>query len=333
VPLLEGVVVKGNGEADFSVSDNGRLVYASGAAGGGAARSLFWVDREGRETLIPAPARAYTYPRVSPDGTRLALDVRDQERDIWLWTLPDGPLTRLTFGAGNDSYGHWTPEGDRVVFSSSRNGSSNVYWKRANGTGTTERVSESETIQFVNAVTPDGTGVIVRAPVPDGGDDLVVLPLAGDGAPETLAGTPFSERNAALSADGAWVAYQSDESGTLEVYVQPFPDAAAGKWRISTAGGREPVWAPVGSEVFYRQGTQFMAVPVETNAGFTHGTPERLFDAPYVLGTPGRNYDVAPDGRFLVIQDTGQSNGGGASPAITVVLNWFEELNARVPVN
>ena len=241
-------------------------------------------------------------------------------------------MTRLTFDAGGDKYGHWTPESDRVVFNSTRDGPRNVYWKTADGTGTVERVSESETAQFVSAVTPDGTRVIVRAEVPDRGDDLVVLPLGGDGAPETLVGTSFNERNAALSQDGSWVAYESDESGTPEVYVRPFPDAAAGRWQVSTAGGSKPVWAPDGRELFYLQGTQLMAVPVVTNAGFTPGTPERLFDAPYYFGLGGRNYDVAPDGRFLMIQDVAQSDGGGASPAITVVLNWFEELKERVPV-
>ena len=332
VPLLEGVMVKTSGAANFSVSNNGRLVYVSGVAGEGGVRSLLWVDREGQETPIPAPVRLYSYARVSTDGTRVALDIRDQEEDIWVWSLPDGPLTRLTFDAANDQYPHWTPEGDRVVFSSFRDGASNIYWKAADGTGTTDRVSESESVQFVNAVTSDGTGVIARVGTNDRGSDLVLVPLTGDGAVEPLVSTPFAESNAALSPDGARMAFQSDESGPAEVFVRPFPDTDTGRWQVSTAGGLYPVWSPDGSELFYLQGTQLMAVPVRTDAGFTYGAPEMLFDAPYYFGAPGRNYDVAPDGRFLMIQPEEGADGGEPSPEITVVLNWHQELLERVPV-
>ena len=128
VPLVEGVMVKVNGGADFSISDDGRLVYAVGTGGGDAQNTLVWVDREGREEPIAAPLRAYSYPRISPDGTRVAIDIRDEENDIWVWNLPDGPLVRLTFDARDDEYGHWTPDGQRVVFSSSREGPENIYW-------------------------------------------------------------------------------------------------------------------------------------------------------------------------------------------------------------
>ena len=122
VPLLEGVVVKPSGAANFSLSDNGRLVYALRAGGSVIERSLVWVSREGEETPIPAPPREYVSARVSPDGTRVALAIFDQENDIWVWNAPDGPLTRLTFAAETDILGHWTPDGDRVVFSSARDG-------------------------------------------------------------------------------------------------------------------------------------------------------------------------------------------------------------------
>ena len=231
VRLLEGVMVKTSGAANFSVSDNGRLVYASGEAGEEGVRSLLWVDREGQETPIPAPVRSYSNARVSTDGTRVALDIRDQEEDIWVWSLPDGPLTRLTFDAERDQYPHWTPEGDRVVFSSFRDGASNIYWKAADGTGTTERVTESENLQFVDAVTSDGTRVIARVGTPDDGNDLVLVPLTGDGTVEPLVSTPFADRNAALSPDGAWMAFESDESAR--------PRSLCGRFQIPTpADGR-----------------------------------------------------------------------------------------------
>ena len=305
VPLIEGVSVKPSGAANFSLSDNGRLVYALRAGGGVIERSLVWVDREGEEIQIPAPPREYVSARVSPDGTRVALAITDQENDIWVWNTPDGPLTRLTFAAETDIYGHWTPDGDRVVFSSGRDSDTqNVYWKAADGTGTAERVAESDTFLYVDAVTPDGTRVIARSTLPTRGDDLIVATLDGDPAIQTLVSTEFSERNAALSADGAWVAFESDESGTYEVYVRPFPDVEAGRWQVSTAGGLYPVWSPDARELFFLQGTQLMTASVQPDADFTSGTPEVLFDAPYYFGAAGRNYDVAPDEGELILVET-----------------------------
>ena len=333
VPLIEGVSVKQSGAANFSLSDNGRLVYALGAGGTLIERSLVWVDREGGETPIPAPPREYVSARVSPDGTRVALSVTDQENDIWVWNTPDGPLTRLTFAAELDIHGLWTPDGDRVVFSSRRDGDTqDVYWKVADGTGTAERVTESDNYLSVNAVTPDGTLVIARVSGPSRDDDLTLVTLDGDTATETLVSTEFNERNAALSPDGAWVAFQSDESGVYEVYVRPFPDVEAGRWQVSTAGGRDPVWSPDGRELFFRQGTQLLTASVQPDASFSSGTPEVLFDAPYYFGGVGRTYDVAPDGRFLIIKSAGQPDAEVSSPEITVVLNWHQELIERVPI-
>ena len=208
----------------------------------------------------------------------------------------------------------------------------NVYWKAADGTGTAERVTESDTFLYVNAVTPDGTHVIARSTYPTRGDDLIVATLDGDLAIETLVSTEFSERNAAISPDGAWVAFESDESGTYEVYVRPFPDVEAGRSQVSTAGGLYPVWSPDGRELFFLQGTQLMTASVQPDADFTSGTPEVLFDAPYYFGNIGRNYDVAPDGRFLMVKSGPQPDADVSSPEITVVLNWHQELLERVPV-
>ena len=248
-----------------------------------------------------------------------------------MWNEPDGPLIRLTFDAALDSYGHWTPDGDRVVFTSGRNGPANVYWKTADGTGTAERLTEVNGGQAVNAVTPDGTRVIAREVRPDRGNDLVVVTLDEDRFTQTLVSTEFNEGNAAISPNGVWVAFESDKSGRYEVYVRPFPDVESGEWQISTAGGRYPIWAPDGGEVFFLQGTQLMAVRVQTDSSFTHQTPEVLLETPYFYGAPGRNYDVAPDGRFLMITMGSEADDATPTPHITVGINWFEELKARVP--
>ena len=165
--------------------------------------------------------------------------------------------------------------------------------------------------------------------------DIWVLSL-GESTPEPLIQTPFRESIPAVSPDGRWIAYYSDESGQREVYVQPFPDLD-GKYPISTAGGTSPVWGPEGRELFYRDGQDGQAVlvvPIDTEGGFAAGTPEVLFEGPYLPEIPnGRQYDLAPDGqRFLMVKE-GAATGDTSTPSqIIVIENWFEELKARVPL-
>lgn len=321
-PLVEGV-------DQFSVSDNGRLVYAFDAGDADTRRSLAWVERDGKEEPIAAPLREYTNPRIAPDGTRVALDLRDQENDIWLWDFPAGTLTRLTFHSRPDEYGHWTPDSERIVFSSFRDGRSNLYWIASDGTGVAQRLAPSQDPQRVNAVTPDGSTVIVRSTDPNRQSDLVAVPLDGDGVPETVLSTEFEERNAALSPGGTLLAYESDASGRNEIYLQPFNSDERWQRLISTAGGQEPLWSRDGRELFYRQAIGLMAVSIQTEPRLRVGTPQLLFlDDAYLSSTGSRAYDVAKDGRFLMISE---QHGGRLEMA--VVLNWAEELETRVPVN
>ena len=326
VPVIEDVGVQATGAANFSISDNGRLVYAVDQGSGGALWSLVWVDREGREEPIVAPPRSYLNPRVSPDGTRVVVDLRD---DIWVWDFVGETLSRLTFD-GQDQNGLWTPDGQAVLFASNREGSSGIYRKAADGTGATERLAESESRLDPSAVTPDGRGLVAGAAVADREMDLILVSLDGDPTVETMVGTEFTERNAALSPDGVWMAFESNVSGQYEVYVRPFPDVESGQWLISTGGGEEPAWSPGGSELFYRAGNSMMASAVQTDSSFTRGTPRMLFEGPY-RNRDGRTYDVAPDGRFLMVN--GLTDTDARPLEIQVVLNWHEELKERVPVD
>ena len=332
VPLLEGVIVKARGAANFSISDNGRLVYVSGAGEGGQ-RSLVWVDRQGLEEPIAVPPRNYVYPRVSPDGTRVALDLRDEESDVWIWDLARESLQRLTFDAAQDNYALWTPDGQRVVFQSQRDGGiSHLYWKAADGTGEAERLGEIDGPLAPNAVSPDGTLLVFRQGQPPG-YDLSILHLDGDRSTESLLDVEFDETNGEISPDGRWLAYQSNASGQSEVYVRPFPSVNEGQWLISTGGGTKPLWGPDGGELFFRSGSGVVAVPIQTEPTFTAGTPQPLFDGPYRFTAPGRGYDITPDGeRFLMVK-IGSVNEDAAPSQITVVLNWLEELKGRVPVD
>ena len=338
VPVLEDVLTKASGAVDFGLAEDGSLVYVTGAAGAAGGRSLVWVDREGREEAVPAPPRAYVYPRIAPDGTRVAVDIRDQEQDIWIWDFAGEVLTRLTFGPSPDLYSVWTPDGLRVAFSSQREGAGpfNLFWKAADGTGTVERLTDSPNDQFSYAFSPDGEQLLFREIVPDTGQDLRVLSLDDARTVTPLVATPFDDRNAELSPDGHWLAYESNASGQFEIYVRPFPDVEAGRWQVSRAGGIQPAWGPDGQELFYRDpARRLVAVPVRgAGATFTPGNPEVLFEAQGYFTRPGgRTYDVSPDGeRFLLIK-TGTTDDTGARNDIILVENWHQELERLVPLN
>ena len=265
-----------------------------------APRTLVWVDREGREAPLKAPPRAYVYPRLSPDGTRVALDIRDQENDIWILDLARETLTRLTFGPALEFFGIWTPDAQAVIFSSGEFGGNlgprSLFRQAADGTGTVEELTQGAGLPF--AVAPDGMGLIFRAAGTRWRNrgsrrDLMLLPLAGDRRPQPLLQTPYDELNAELSPNGRWLAYESNESGRYEIYVRPFPNVTAGRWQVSTSGGTRPLWARNGQELFYESMGALMRVPVTTGSTFAAGTPSKLFDAPYFFGPDSWSVAVA----------------------------------------
>lgn len=207
-------------------------------------RRLVWVDRAGGEESIPAPARVYFYPRISPDGSRLAAEARDEESDIWVWDFGRATLTRLTFGASAESYPVWTPDGRRIIYSSDRDGVANLYWQAADGTGEAERLTKGGQSQSPYSTSPDGKYVVFREVSKSGGDsNLLALALNGDRTPRSLMATPASELSGEISPDGRWLAYESTESGRSEIYVRPWPSVADGRWQVSANGGRAPLWS------------------------------------------------------------------------------------------
>jgi serine/threonine-protein kinase len=298
------------------------------------------------------------HPRISPDGTRVALWVDDQESDIWMWSLERASLTRFTFDPALDNFPAWTPDGRRLVFSSLRNRARlNTFWQAADGTGTPAPVTQSNDIQFVSGVSPDGRWVIfaggpsntrdvaMAALTPEARDGRSspssALPRGSSAEVRPLVQTRFDERNGIVSPDGRWLAYESDAAGRLEVYVRPFPNTAEGQWLVSTAGGSQPLWARNGAELFYvaLDGT-LMAVPVEVRStAWNAGAPAKILEARYFTGgfgslTLGRTYDVSPDGRrFLMIKQGDAGSQTSAPPQIIVVQNWLEELKRLVPTN
>jgi len=249
VPVVPRLVTKPFGSANFDVAADGTLVYVPGGDIS-VRRTLVWVDRAGREDPIEAPERAYLYPRVSPDGTRVALAIRDQQNDIWIWDLARRTLTRLTFNPNPDNYPVWTPDSRRLIFGSARGSNVGLFWQAADGAGTAEPLSDGQGGgQQAFSVSPDGTRIVLRQGRPP--YDLHQLLLGNPRRTTPLFQTPFSELNAEISPDGRWLAYQSNESGRDEIYVRPFPNASAGRWQVSSDGGSRPVWARNGQELFY----------------------------------------------------------------------------------
>ena len=296
-------------------------------AGATAERTLVWVDRQGREEALAAPPRPYLHPRISPDGTRVAVAIADQENDIWVWDLARHTLNRLTFDPAPDFAPVWTPDGRRLVFFSQRGPESGLFVQLADGTGTAERVATGAP---PSAVTPDGTQVLFAI---TGNQDPAIAALDGTRRVRPLLTHPSVERNAIVSPDGRWLAYESDSSGRFEVYVRPFPDVQAGQWLISPAGGTRPLWARNGQELFYvAPGGALMARRVDPrDHAWRASTPTKVVDGPYV--TEGvrdrRTYDVSADGRrFLVIK---RSANEATAPQIIVVQHWTEELKRLVP--
>lgn len=326
VPVLPGVLHSFSGGAQYGISATGSLVYVPGSAQG--QERLVWVGRNGTEQPLSAPPRAYSYPRISPDGRRVAVAVGEEGIQIWIYDLARDTSTRLTFGGDLNYTSTWTPDGKRLAFMSDKEGPLNILWQPADGSGTAERLIQSEYPQFPTSFSPDGRLLAYAEVNPKTGYDLWVLRLSDHEAQPFLR-TPNTETVASFSPDGRWLAYISDESGRYEVYVQPYP-GAGGKYQISEGGGTEPVWNPNGKELFYRAGDKMMAVEVTTNPGFSAGKPKALFQGSYLPTTAtSPYYDVSRDGqRFLMIKPSEQ---GSALTQIVVVQNWFEELKRRVP--
>ena len=294
-----------------------------------------WVDRQGVEQPAAGTLRAYLDPRLSPDGQRLAVAISDAGGyDTWLLELGRGTLTRLTFGEGINTRPLWSPDGERIIFASNREGNFDIFSKPADGSGTAEQLTTGA-YRAPTSISSDGKTIVFRQHSDTTGRDIGMVRLEGESEPEMLLQTPFEEHTGTLSPDDRWLAYVSNESGRQEVYVTAFPEPG-GKLQISTEGGTEPLWSRDGRELFYRIGDKMMAVAMAAEPQLAPGSPTLLFKGPYLSGTgttganPATGYDVAPDGRFVMAR---AEESAGGTQQINVILNWFEELKRLVPTN
>ena len=311
------------GEGFSAVSHSGTLVVTRFPQ---SEFRLAWVGRDGTSEFLPLDPGFYHQPALSPDGRRIAVEFG---MDVWIYSLDRGTFNRLTFG-DSGYWPIWTPDGRYVVYTAPRwRGSpdgGDLFRKRADGSGPEERLTTTELEHSPMSFTPDGKTLVICVYSPTTGGDLWRLRLDGGRKPEPLLRTRFNEGSGMVSPDGRWLAYHSDESGQLEVYVVSFPEPSS-KWRVSNAGGFQPLWSPDGRELFYRtdDGTVF-AVPVETNPVFgVAGKPRSLFKRNFRRG--GRtNYTVTPDGkRFLICELLPESSAA----QFEVVVNFVAELQGR----
>jgi len=304
-------------------------------------RILVWVDRKGNETPLPASANDYSYPRLSPDGTKLALTVGyGTKSDIWIWDTGRETMTRLTF-TESSSVPLWTLDGRRIAFSSGFEANSAIFWKSADGTGEDEKLaSMPDRVLAPWSWSKDGKTVVTIEIAPGTGPepwDIGALSMEGDHKRMPLLQGKYTELQPEISPDGRWIAYMSSESGKSEIYVRPFPEVNKGRWQVSTGGGNSPLWSRDGRELFYRSADSVMAVAVQTEPAFKPGKPEILFLGTYVGLSlyDAHPWDISPDGKRFLMMKAPQLSApaaAGGPRKITIVLNWFEELKQRVPV-
>ncbi len=328
-PVVEGLTQSlTNGHAPFSFSQDGSLYYIQGGPWL-ARRRMVWVNRQGDELEpLSLPALAYATPHLSPDVNEPRLAFGKFERgacNIWVYDLPSGPATQLTF-KGNNIHPRWTPDGKALTFTSFRAGPFDVYQIPANRSSAEELRLAGPPDHTATSWSPDGTVLLLNEQNPDTGEDISLLSTEEGSTPQPLLHKSWDESYAVFSPDGNWIAYQSNQEGSEEVYVMPYPGSVTTK--ISTRGGRYPRWSRDGKELFYRRGNAIMAVRVETDPKFKVIGSEVLFEEELLSYWSGC-YEISHDGkRFLLVKE---DENQFAENQLIVVLNWSEELKRLVP--
>ena len=313
---------------NFVLSQDGSLLSVPGTTAG-AVSTLVWVDRDGDVSLAFRDEQVFSRPRLSPDGSRVAVGVEsiDPDIDVWIYDLERNTRFRLTPTDSRDRDAIWTPDGNTIVFASNVGGYNQLYRKRSDGSGDAEPMLDTGEAAEAHSFSPDGDVLAYyQRGVGSARRDIWTLSLDGSSDPEPFLQTTFNERSPSFSPDGRFIAYASDESGRDEIYVQPYPGPGR-RTIVSSEGGREPVWSPQGGELFYRRGNEIWAAAVSLGATFEAEPPTKLFEGRFLAERPdsgSQSYDVSPDGqRFLFVQPTDQRI------QIHVTLNWIEEVKRR----
>jgi len=321
--IVEGVRQTSAGVALVDISRNGTLVYVPADARP-PSNELVWVDLDGTEHPNGASGKMYAQPRLSPDGRQVIMSVRGDAEDLWLYDLARGASSRMT-AKGTSSFPVWSPDGRRVALSVGRN---DILVRTLDGSAPEQKVLTGQVPSYPFSWSPDGQTLAYVTVDPKTLQDIWVLNLADRRAQPFLA-SPFREGAPVFSPDGRWVAYVSDESGRSEIYVSPFPGPGE-KQAISTNGGSEPAWPRASKDLFYRSGDAVMAVEVRTSPALSVSKPRVVFRKPYERSIAlWPNFDASADGKHLLMVKG--SDAALAPNFINVVLNWSQEVKARVP--
>jgi serine/threonine-protein kinase len=340
-PVLENVMcLAGNealddGTAHYSFSSSGLLVYRVGVAASTDGR-LAWLDRAGKEISRRGQNDFAVSPRISPDGRRVAMTIESSDgADIWIWDVDRDTMSRLTFDEGDDRLPVWSPDGSRIAYSWNGAGETGrIRVKASDGSGAEVTLAEGQQDAMqASSWSPDGTVLFGHHLSPENSWDVVMTQVDGPeaGVLKTIASSPATDVVPEVSPDGKWIAYMSDETGLMEIYIRAVPDTG-GRWQVSMASGIFPRWTKGGREIVFQRGTSaFHAVSVDTSSGTPQlGRPEKLFEGDFVSRMPFPGYDVSADGeRFLVLLAE-EKNEIDASHAV-LVTNWFDRLKEISP--
>jgi len=328
LPVLQGVQTLSGGEfAQFSVGRDGTLAYIPGGPLGNH-NLLVSVDRAGKETPLPAQPQAYEDMALSPDGKLLAMTiVGEQQWSIWIYDLQQKTLNRFTFD-GDNRDPIWSADGKRVIYASSRNGRKGLFWKPVNGPGGEEELATIVAQPFPGSVSNDGQYLSYDIFGAKESSGVYLLPLRGEKKPKLL----FKERSAgneAISPDGRWIAYESAESGRMEIYVRGFA-SGTGKWQVSTDGGLHPSWSADGHELFYRNsdpkpGVSMYSVAISPGNEFSASSARLLFR--YTYTSAGHDYAPTHDGQHFICIKPPDSEA--TANQVNIVLNWAKELSGK----
>jgi Tol biopolymer transport system component len=352
IPILESVMRAPNpgtqmGVAHFATSSSGSLAYLpANATGLAGPKMLALADRAGKVQPLPLSPQMYIHPRVSPAGNYLAVGTDDgKEAVIWVYDLKASAssLRRLTFG-GRNQFPIWSPDGRYITFQSNREGDAAVFRQLADGSGAAERLTKPEpgSQHEPESWSPDGKTLSFNN-VRGTNQGVWTVRMDGDRKPALFVDSPEGvvEKHSSFSPNGKWLAYMAAPSALIavntEVFVQPFPSTGA-KYQVSNGGGRTPRWSPDGRQLFYHEPSmnRFIVVDLQTEPTFSLGHAATLPIEGTVHPLAQRNYDITPDGRELLVVlpvSASATDSRGVTPHIDMVLHWFEELKARVPVS
>jgi Tol biopolymer transport system component len=282
---------------------------------------LIWYDRSGKDLGMVGGPGDYGGLEMSPDGKHAAVNVLDpaaRTRDIWLVDLARGLRTRFTFDPADEFDSIWSPDGARIVFNSRAKGPIDLYEKPSNSAGSERSILASPPQKIPNSWSSDGKFLLATLLMPS--SDVWMMPMTGEGKPSAFLDTPFNESSARFSSDGRWVAYTSNESGRLEIYVTPFP-TKNGKWQVSTGGGGFPRWRRDGRELFYiAPDGKLMAAAISGHeSAFDVGAVKPLFDVSRAQQRRGYPYDVSSDGQRFLVNVVGEES---SIEPLTLLINW-----------